>query len=129
MSKLFSSAALPRMLGEAAATPAAPLRVAFHDLALDALVGVYAHEKMARQPIRIGVTLDLLCPGPTADDARGWAGALALAGHVTLIETLAERIAARCLADARVRAATVRVEKLAVFPDVVVGIEITRRRP
>ena len=38
------------------------------------------------------------------------------AGHVNLVETLAERIADRCLIDRRVKLAKVRVEKLDVFP-------------
>lgn len=107
---------------------AAELRVGFQDMTLDASVGVYAHERVQRQPIRLGVTLDLVCPGPTGADARAWTLAVLAEGHITLIETLAERVAARCLADARVRAATVRVEKLRIFPDVVVGVEIVRQR-
>jgi 7,8-dihydroneopterin aldolase/epimerase/oxygenase len=43
------------------------------------------------------------------------------------VETLAERIAALCLSDRRVRVARVRVEKLDVFPDATsVGVEIER---
>ena len=37
------------------------------------------------------------------------------AGHVRLVETLAERIAEACLADRRVHLARVRVEKLDIF--------------
>lgn len=103
-------------------------RVGFQDLTVDASIGVYAHERVNRQPIRLGVELDLVCAGPSADDARAWTTDVLGEGHITLVETLAERIAARCLADARVRAVVVRVEKLTVFPDVIVGIEITRSR-
>ncbi len=51
-------------------------------------------------------------------------------GHVNLVETLAELIAASCLKDKRVMAARVRIEK----PDIIanarsVGIEIERVRP
>ena len=50
-------------------------------------------------------------------------------GHVNLVETLCERIAASCLTDKRVMAARVRVEK----PDIIaharsVGVEIERAR-
>ncbi len=52
---------------------------------------------------------------------------VAASGHMNLVETLAERIAALCLDDSRVRSARVRVEKLDVFPDAAsVGIEIER---
>jgi dihydroneopterin aldolase len=50
------------------------------------------------------------------------------AGHVALVETLAERIAEACLADRRVRLVRVRVEKLeAVAGAASVGVEIERR--
>jgi dihydroneopterin aldolase len=56
--------------------------------------------------------------------------AIVAAGHVRLVETLAERIAEAAFADPRVRQVRVRVEKLAVMPDAAaVGVEIERRRP
>jgi dihydroneopterin aldolase len=55
--------------------------------------------------------------------------AIVAAGHVMLVETLAERIAESCLADPRVHLARVRVEKLDVFADAAsAGVEIERRR-
>jgi len=55
--------------------------------------------------------------------------AIVAAGHVMLVETLAERIAESCLADPRVHLARVRVEKLDVFVDAAsAGVEIERRR-
>ena len=51
------------------------------------------------------------------------------AGHVNLVETLAERIAERCLIDRRVKIAKVRVEKLDVFPEAAsIGVEIERKQ-
>jgi dihydroneopterin aldolase len=51
------------------------------------------------------------------------------AGHVRLVETLAERIAEACLTDKRVQVARIRVEKLDVFPDAAsAGVEIERRQ-
>jgi dihydroneopterin aldolase len=51
------------------------------------------------------------------------------AGHVRLVETLAERIAEACLADPRVHVVRVRVEKLDVFADAAsAGVEIERRQ-
>ena len=51
------------------------------------------------------------------------------AGHVRLVETLAERIAEACLADRRVHLARVRVEKLDIFADATsAGVEIERRQ-
>jgi dihydroneopterin aldolase len=52
------------------------------------------------------------------------------AGHINLVETLAERIAEACLEDTRVAAARIRVEKLDVFADAAgAGVEIERARP
>lgn len=106
----------------------APHRFFARDLVFDALIGVYEHEHVTPQRIRL--SLDLAADDAGFDIAEAVAGARteALAGHVTLLETLVERIAARCLADPRVHAARVRVDKLDIFPDAVVGIEITRRK-
>ena len=51
-------------------------------------------------------------------------------GHVELVETLAERVAALCLEDKRAIQATVTVEKLDVYPEAKgVGVQVIRRRP
>jgi dihydroneopterin aldolase len=115
------------------------------DLVLAASIGVYAHEHEAAQRIRINIDLAV------TDDAGGQISraavgqddlarvvdyeaivirvrAIVAAGHVQLVETLAERLAESCLADPRVRAARVRVEKLDVFADAAsAGVEVERR--
>ncbi|HVI53293.1 MAG TPA: dihydroneopterin aldolase [Candidatus Sulfotelmatobacter sp.] len=109
-----------------------------HDLTLQASIGVYHHEKLDKQRIRINLDLavregdasnvdddinNVVCYEEVVTSIR----ALIEAGHVNLVETLAERIAALCLNDRRVRVARVRVEKLDVFPDATsVGVEIER---
>ena len=58
-----------------------------------------------------------------ADNVR----TIVAAGHVRLVETLAERLAESCLLDARVRTVRIRVEKLDIFADTAsVGVEIER---
>jgi dihydroneopterin aldolase len=116
------------------------------DLVLNASIGVYAHEHVARQRIRIN--LDLTVADETAEPlSRPAIGrddlarvvdyeaivirarAIVAAGHVQLVETLAERLACACLEDHRVLAVRVRVEKLDVFADAAsAGVEIERRR-
>ena len=55
--------------------------------------------------------------------------AIIAGGHINLVETLCERIAAACLTDKRVMAARVRVEKPDIIPNArSVGVEIERRR-
>ncbi len=124
-----------------------PLRIAdaresvrhvfIRDLVLECSIGVHGHERGARQRVRIN--LDLAVgegERPLDDDIRNvvcyeaitnGVRAIAARGHVNLVETFAEDIAAMCLSDYRVRSARVRVEKLDVFADAAsVGVEIER---
>lgn len=104
---------------------------------VQAEIGVYRHEIGRVQPLIVDVELDV----PTSDSDRladtlnyetilQAAQALASEGHIDLVETFAHRLARRCLADPRVSAARVRIEKpLALAPDAVgAGVEITLRR-
>jgi 7,8-dihydroneopterin aldolase/epimerase/oxygenase len=117
---------------------ALPTRQVFvRDLVLHCLIGVYRHERDGAQRVRVNLDLTVFeRPDPIDDklsNVLSYEGliikvrALAGAGHVNLVETLAERIAAMCLAEADVSVAKVRVEKLDVFADASsVGIEISR---
>lgn len=120
-------------------TEAAPRirRIFVRDLELAALIGVHRHEQDGRQRVRINLDLDVLEGEAPAQDrlsdvvcyAEVVAGVRSIVaeGHINLVETLAERIAARCLSDSRVVSARVRVEKLDVFADASsVGVEIER---
>lgn len=129
------------------ASAARGLRHVFlRDLMLTASVGIYPHEKTARQRVRINVDLAVEDDGAralsraavgrdelsrvvdyerVADTVRAIVGA----GHVKLVETLAERIAEACLRDTRVHAARIRIEKLDIFADATsAGVEIERRQ-
>jgi dihydroneopterin aldolase len=112
-------------------------RVLVRDLVIGCEIGAFRHERGARQRVRINLDLAVREEAvPVADDLRNVVcydeivsgiRRLAEGGHVNLVETLAERIAEMCLADARIRRALVRVEKLDVYADVAsVGIEIER---
>ena len=112
-------------------------RVFLTDMVISAAIGVHPHEHGARQRIRVNLELRVPDePGPdrlervvdyekVANAVRDIVGT----GHVKLVETLAERIAAACLSDGRVLSALVRVEKLDAFTDVgSAGVEIERVR-
>lgn len=107
------------------------------DLQIYATLGVHEHEK--RRPQRIIINVDLSVedtgcehgddPAHIVDygDVVERITNIAQAGHVNLVETLAERICESILTDARVSAVRVRIEK----PDIIaeagsVGIEIER---
>ena len=121
------------------ADSAARIRHVFlRNMVLQASIGVYPHEHAARQRIRINVDLGVEEAGPEADrldevvdyeQVAGRVRAIVAAGHVKLVETLAERVASTCLIDSRVRFARIRIEKLDVFPDSEsAGVEVERRR-
>ena len=118
--------------------------VFLRDMVLHASIGVHAHEHAASQRIRINLDLavtddgaaPMSRPGPARDDLSRVVDyeavaervrAIVAAGHVRLVETLAERLADSCLTDDRIRAVRVRVEKLDIFADMAsVGVEIER---
>ena len=112
--------------------------VFLRDMVLRGRIGVHPHEHGRVQRLRINVDLAIeeRIGGPERDElalvidyarlARTVRETVA-AGHVKLVETLAERIARAAFFDARIRRARVRVEKLDVYDDAAaVGVEIER---
>lgn len=107
-----------------------------HDLTLDCRIGVHRHEQDVGQRVRINIELAVRDGGPiddnianvvSYDDIVAGVKAIVARGHVNLVETLAERIGDFCVADARVAAVRVRVEKLdAIREAASVGVEIER---
>jgi 7,8-dihydroneopterin aldolase/epimerase/oxygenase len=125
----------------------APLRIAdarnrlrhvfIRDLVLMCSIGVHRHEHTATQRVRINVDLAVRDEGADLGDdlanvvcyehITNEVKAIVTGGHIRLVETMAEAIAAMCLQDRRIRSARVRVEKLDVFADAAsVGVEIER---
>jgi 7,8-dihydroneopterin aldolase/epimerase/oxygenase len=123
---------------EVQAQPKRPYRMFIRDLVLPCRIGVYPHEKLQPQRVRIGVSLSV-DPGNAPqnddianvlsyDDVLGKIKQLAAGKHINLVETLAEAIADVCLADTRVIETRVTIEKLDIEPNASVGVEIERRR-
>lgn len=118
-----------------------PLRCLFlNNMVVDAHIGVFPHEQGVTQRVRISVIFgvqddDTLNVG--VDDLSRTVSyehvvllvrQIVQEGHVRLVETLAERIAAGVLADTRVHVVRVKIEKLDVFEEIEsVGVEIERR--
>jgi 7,8-dihydroneopterin aldolase/epimerase/oxygenase len=112
--------------------------VFIRNLELPAQIGVYRHEVGKMQPVRINLDLaveDLIDLGDDLTKVVDYGvieakiRAILDEGHVNLVETLAERIAAACFEDTRVRTARVRVEKLhALSAAESAGVEIERAR-
>jgi dihydroneopterin aldolase len=112
-------------------------RVFIHDLVLDVEIGVYTNEKGVTQRVRFSVDVDLVPATAALNDDIGRAfdydaivkgiKAIVARGHINLVETLAEDVAARCLAHPRAARVRVKIEKLDKEPGAV-GVEIVRSK-
>lgn len=114
-------------------------RILVRDLVLKCLIGIHPHELLAPQRVRVNVDMAVYeQAGPLSDDIANVVSyedtiegikRMLAEGHINLVETLAEKIAALCLTDPRVASVRVRVEKLDVYAEAAsVGIEIERRQ-
>jgi dihydroneopterin aldolase len=114
-------------------------RLFVRDLVLACSIGVYDHEKKARQRVRFNVDLRVRRPsGAIGDDLANVLSYddvihgirdLTAERHFNLVETLAEEVATLCLANQRVARVQVKIEKLDVHPEAAaVGVEIERRQ-
>jgi 7,8-dihydroneopterin aldolase/epimerase/oxygenase len=115
----------------------APDRIFVRGLVLPVALGVYEEEQGVTQKVSFTIEAavathvspkgDAIAEVPSYDDLVSAVRGVIEAGHINLVETLAERIAERCLADKRIVAVVVRVEKLERGP-ASVGVEIVRPR-
>jgi dihydroneopterin aldolase len=104
------------------------------DFVVDCNVGVYAEEQGVTQRVRFSVDArlapdvfsveDEMAEVPSYADIIDVIVALARGGHINLVETFAERIAASVLADKRIVAVRVVLEKLERGP--ARGVDIIR---
>ena len=104
-----------------------------------AYIGVWEHEKGARQPVRINVDLSVAEEGEHHGDHLANVVCynevvqriddIISSGHISLVETLAEKVAEMELEEPRVLSVRVRVEKLAAVKGAAsVGVEIERHQ-
>ena len=104
----------------------------------EAFIGVFEHEYVESQLVRLDVTVDISPLGQSDDyDAHNILRydyivadikALLSTGHIDLVETLAEDIAKTCLSYDRAQQVCVTVAKPAAFEEAdAVGVRITRR--
>ncbi len=109
------------------------------DYVTDAEIGVWSHEKGDTQKVRISVDLSVIEQAEHHQDRIEnvvcynevvlGIQRIIEAGHIQLVETLAEKIAEMSLDNTQVIKARVKVEKLeAVKAAASVGVEIERHR-
>ncbi|MFT3730604.1 MAG: dihydroneopterin aldolase [Hyphomicrobium sp.] len=123
--KVKKSAAKTREIGDT---------IFVRDFVVDCNVGVYAEEQGVTQKVRFTVEArlandvfsmsDEMAEVPSYADIIDFIVELARGGHINLVETFAERIAAHILSDKRITAVRVALEKLERGPQR--GVEIIR---
>ena len=137
------SVAAAKLIREMIRRPHAPAprygevdHVFVRDLVMPVEIGAYAFEHGHTQRVRFSINAEVFRDiGP--DDMRGVFSydvivdairIVLAAGHIELVETVAERVAESVLLHERVRAVEVVVEKLDVTPPASVGVRIKRER-
>lgn len=114
-------------------------RIFVSDLEVACSIGVHAHERGRPQKVRVNADLwtrkgaapldDDIANVVSYEDVVTRIETLLGRGHINLVETAAEEIAAACLADPRVLKVRIRIEKLEVFANAAgAGVEVIRHR-
>jgi len=107
------------------------------NLVVPAQIGVYPHEQGRAQPLGFDLCVYLQPPfewhdrlDEVLDYDRLRQGILDIvgAGHINLLETLAEHIVALCFGYPQVQGVHLKIAKLEAHRDCVVGYETRRRR-
>ncbi len=107
------------------------------ELVVPAHIGVYAAEQGRTQQLRFDLVVTLQPPfdwHDRLDDVLNYDGlrqgilAIVGAGHINLLETLAERVVELCFGYAQVQALQLRISKLEAHSDCLVGYETRRHR-
>jgi dihydroneopterin aldolase len=118
------------------------LQLEVHDIEVPVLTGIYSEETHLPQPLRISLTIDLVCPDRFDPDTplsasknyldlkHAATGALPPGVHFTLIEAVADHICETLfLGDARVTRVKVKIVKLAIAEaGESIGITLVRHR-
>src|SRR5947209_12514437 len=112
-------------------------RIFVHDFVLPARIGAFDSEHDRPQKVRFNIDACIARPARVPerlpevfsyDLITDGIRAIVAEGHIHLVETLADRIAAMVLAHPQIVSVSVRVEKLEVIPGSSVGVQIARRK-
>lgn len=113
-------------------------RIFVKDVQVQASIGIYEHEKLRRQTLRVSFEAEVSLPNQFKDDVpsvvsyelfRDAAHSLAGGKHINLVETFADLLLEQCVENARILALIITVEKTDVFPDAEsAGVVVNWRR-
>ena len=110
-----------------------------NDFMIDANIGVYKHEKIKSQPLRINIIAKVKNPKKINDDKlysvvcynqiSKKIKKIIKSGHTILLEKLAEKIFQECFKNKRIQPMKIRLEKLDAIQEAEsAGIEVERSR-
>ena len=110
-----------------------------NDFMIDANIGVYKHEKIKSQPLRINIIAKVKNPKKINDDKLHSVVCynqiskkikkIIKSGHTILLEKLAEKIFQECFKNKRIQTMKIRLEKLDAIKEAEsAGIEVERSR-
>lgn len=110
-----------------------------NDFMIDANIGVYKHEKIKSQPLRINIIAKVKNPKKINDDKlysvvcynqiSKKIKKIIKSGHTILLEKLAEKIFLECFKNKRIQTMKIRLEKLDAIQEAEsAGIEVERSR-
>ena len=110
-----------------------------NDFMIDANIGVYKHEKIKSQPLRINIIAKVKNPKKINDyklysvvcynQISKKIKKIIKSGHTILLEKLAEKIFQECFKNKRIQTIKIRLEKLDAIQEAEsAGIEVERSR-
>lgn len=110
-----------------------------NDFMIDANIGVYKHEQIKSQPLRINIIAKVKNPKKINDDKlysvvcynqiSKKIKKIIKSGHTILLEKLAEKIFQECFKNKRIQTMKIRLEKLDAIQEAEsAGIEVERSR-
>ncbi len=110
-----------------------------NDFMINANIGVYKHEKIKSQPLRINIIAKVKNPKKINDDKlysvvcynqiSKKIKKIINSGHTILLEKLAEKIFQECFKNKRIQTMKIRLEKLDAIQEAEsAGIEVERSR-
>lgn len=110
-----------------------------NDFMINANIGVYKHEKIKSQPLRINIIAKVKNPKKINDDKlysvvcynqiSKKIKKIIKSGHTILLEKLAEKIFQECFKNKRIQTMKIRLEKLDAIEEAEsAGIEVERSR-
>ena len=110
-----------------------------NDFMINANIGVYKHEKIKSQPLRINIIAKVKNPKKINDDKlysvvcynqiSKKIKKIIKSGHIILLEKLAEKIFQECFKNKRIQTIKIRLEKLDAIEEAEsAGIEVERSR-